>query len=315
MVLRNKFDNALVDCAKDNGAIFKDETKVKNILKSNDKISVLLNDGNEINAKIVIGADGYLSQVARKIGLNNFCEWIGTCIYEEFKIDSDIVRSFFSEKNDFHIHLKYDDLSGYAWVFPKKSSVNIGIGQFYKINSDKKIKNNLWDVYFSYLSFLKNKKIIPKNLKSKYAKGGIVPIFPIKKTYADRVMICGDAAGFANPISGEGIFYAISSGKMAAETALKSLEQDNTNSTFLSQYEKKWKKDFEMNFKLLKNSTNLWDIIGENLMKIIDYDQYLGNLIFQVLVGQSNLYDMKLKIFQRYLYSKMKYSIKKSIYK
>jgi len=142
MVLRDKFDHYLVKLAEDEGAYFRDETKVKNIINSGDKISVFLKDGNEIKTKIVIGADGYLSLIVRKMGLCNFSDWIGTCICKEFE--------FIPDKNDFNIHLKFNNVSGYAWVFPKKKSVNIGIGHFYRMNSNIKRKKNLWDLYFSY---------------------------------------------------------------------------------------------------------------------------------------------------------------------
>ena len=315
MVLRDKFDHELVKIAENEGAEFRAGVTVKNIVDSKDKITIFLKNGNEINTKLVIAADGYNSILARKMGLCSQDNWIGACIFEELKLELENIQCFFSDKHEFYVHLKYNNISGYGWVFPKSKSVNIGIGQFYKIGEKRSIKLNLREMYTSYLKFLKDKKIIPENLKSEKMHGGVVPICPIKKTYSDRFMVCGDAAGFANPISGEGIYYAITSGMMAAQTAINALECNDTSAKFLSQYEKMWIKDFGNHFKILKGKIDVWKVIGENIMEMISYDPYLGNQIFDVMVGQANLYDLRLKIIQRYLYVKMKYSILKHIKK
>ena len=174
-----------------------------------------------------------------------------------------------------------------------------------------KEKKNLKEIYNKYLAFLKNSDIIPINIVSRRLQGGVLPVYPRNKTYSDRVMLCGDAAGFVNPVSGEGIYYAMASGKLAAETASKSIKHGVVDSQFLSEYEKKWKNDFGRDFKLLKNSTGVWSKSGEKMMKILSNDSYLGDLLFQVISGQTHLYELRLKIIQRYIYARIKYSLKR----
>lgn len=71
-----------------------------------------------------------------------------------------------------------------------------------------------------------------------------IPIKPLSKTYAERALILGDAAGFAKPTTGGGIYYAMLSGKFAAETAAEALASNTFSDDALSAYEERWKAEF-----------------------------------------------------------------------
>ncbi|MBR1369883.1 geranylgeranyl reductase [Methanocalculus chunghsingensis] len=71
---------------------------------------------------------------------------------------------------------------------------------------------------------------------------GAIPLGPLGQTYADRLMICGDAAGFPKPTSGGGIYTGIRSARHAVATAVRALESDDESR--LSEYEDLWRADF-----------------------------------------------------------------------
>ncbi len=71
-----------------------------------------------------------------------------------------------------------------------------------------------------------------------------IPIKPLSKTYAERALILGDAAGFAKPTTGGGIYYAMLSGKIAAETAAEALSSNTFSDDELRAYEERWKAEF-----------------------------------------------------------------------
>ncbi|HAL48702.1 MAG: NAD(P)/FAD-dependent oxidoreductase [SAR202 cluster bacterium] len=73
------------------------------------------------------------------------------------------------------------------------------------------------------------------------AKSWGIPLKPVSKTYADRVLVAGDAAGFAKPTTGGGIYYALISGQMAGRTAAGALENDQLTASELKSYESDWK--------------------------------------------------------------------------
>ena len=68
----------------------------------------------------------------------------------------------------------------------------------------------------------------------------VLPLAPVQRTYADRVVAVGDAAGLAKPTTGGGIYYSLLSGRYAAEVLAGALEQDRTDAATLRAYETLW---------------------------------------------------------------------------
>jgi len=129
-----------------------------------------------------------------------------------------------------------EEFFGYLWIFPKNSDeANIGIA-FYPVSHEHKDPRLLLD------KFLKKYDIKVEKI-SEYA--GIIPCSgPISKTYSNRIMVCGDSAGMVYAGTGEGIKYALTSGRLAALTAIKSLHLNRFDKHFLKKYENAWKKEF-----------------------------------------------------------------------
>jgi flavin-dependent dehydrogenase len=69
----------------------------------------------------------------------------------------------------------------------------------------------------------------------------ILPLGPIKRTYGDRLLVLGDAAGLVKPTTGGGIYYSLLSGQLAAETLTAKLETNALDAGALSQYETAWR--------------------------------------------------------------------------
>jgi digeranylgeranylglycerophospholipid reductase len=83
---------------------------------------------------------------------------------------------------------------------------------------------------------LKEEKVIA-------SAAGVIPIGPPSRTYAERVMIVGDAAGQAKPLSGGGIYTGIVAARCAAETATEALERQEFGASALSKYQARWKRE------------------------------------------------------------------------
>ena len=309
MILRKKFDNALVKLAIDNGAKFQDGKSVTDLKINHDKAQVILDDGKEIQTDLVIGADGCLSTVAQKARLATQHRYTGISVVEEFSLKMDTMDQFYTDKRLCHIHSKIHGISGYGWVFPKECHVNIGLVKYQpsgKIVNDKK---NIRDEFKEYISLLKNTEIIPKNIESTKLRGGVLPVKPLEKTYANRIILCGDAAGFINSVSGEGIHYALSSGEIAARVASESIKTDDTSEQFLSRYERQWKNDFGQEINIWLKSTKQWGKQNENIFKFMSKDNKLAEMFFAIMTGQESVYELRWKILKRYIYAYMKYSL------
>jgi geranylgeranyl reductase family protein len=70
----------------------------------------------------------------------------------------------------------------------------------------------------------------------------ILPLAPIKRTYGDRVLVLGDAAGLVKPTTGGGIYYSLASAEIAADTLVAALASDRLHSGALAAYETAWRK-------------------------------------------------------------------------
>ena len=71
-----------------------------------------------------------------------------------------------------------------------------------------------------------------------------IPIEPLPKTFGDRVVVAGDAAGLAKPTTGGGIYYSLLSGEIAAEVMSDALTGDDLSAESLAAYESRWKRVF-----------------------------------------------------------------------
>jgi digeranylgeranylglycerophospholipid reductase len=68
----------------------------------------------------------------------------------------------------------------------------------------------------------------------------LLPLSPIARTVADRVLVIGDAGGFTKPLTGGGIFYSLLTAELAAETLVEAFRRERFDAEFLSRYERRW---------------------------------------------------------------------------
>lgn len=305
-VFRNEFDFGLVKFAQKSGATFQGGKKVKDLTIQKSKAKIRFEDGKEIETQIVLGCDGMRSIVAKKTGLCKKHEKICVCIMQEQPMTKKQLDHYFTDKRITHIFIKAQGIAGYGWIFPKKDGINIGLGEFKSATDTSESKPRLKDIYKKYIATLKENKILPQEFPMKNLEGGTLPVFPLEKTYANRVLLCGDAAGFINPITGEGIYYAMSSGEMAASVASEALKAKDTSEHYLSKYEKIWRNDFGKDLKLLGRFNNQWGRRTEKVVRLLTKDNTLAKLLVGVTGGQISIYEYKYKLLLRYLYVSLK---------
>lgn len=305
-ILRNDFDDGLVKLAVEAGATFLGEKTVVDVSIQPDKAFVLLHDGQAIETQVVIGCDGTRSVVAEKTGLGKKLETLCLCLVQEQPMPLKQLDTYFSKKRLVHLFIKVQGIAGYGWVFPKSNHVNIGIGEFQSAVSRSKPRVLLKETYESFITRLKQQKILPENFLIENVKSGILPIFPLEKTYDDRVVLCGDAAGFINPITGEGIYYAMASGQIAAAVIADGLKTQDLSKQFLSSYQVQWNKDFGKDLKLLGRFNKRWGKSSEKIVRLLTRDKTFAKLIIGVTGGQISISKYKGALIVRYIIASLK---------
>jgi flavin-dependent dehydrogenase len=68
----------------------------------------------------------------------------------------------------------------------------------------------------------------------------LLPLRPIARTYAERIVVVGDAGGFTKPTTGGGIFYSLLTAALAAETLIEGFSADRLDGAFQARYERRW---------------------------------------------------------------------------
>src|SRR5690606_2014228 len=130
---------------------------------------------------------------------------------------------------------------GYGWIFPKGhgyAEVGLGIiAPFTKLNAHAHLDQFLKNSFLSHRF---------KNAKLLEVQGGGVPLAsPLKKQFAQNMILVGDAARHVNPITGGGIHTALSGGSVAAEFLIKHLPSGNKHSEeILTEYQDLWYESF-----------------------------------------------------------------------
>jgi geranylgeranyl reductase family protein len=201
-VMRDKFDHLLVQQAQAAGALVLDEQRVRDI-ECRATGSVVRTQSGEFRCSMVVGADGANGPVARSAGLMKRRS-AAVALETEIEVAPDVL-----EARRGCVHFDFGSVpGGYGWVFPKKQFLCIGVGCFW--GKATKLKTSL----FTFLKTL-GLGIDPSQAK---VGGHLVPLGGSEHVlHGERVVLTGDAAGLAEPLTGEGIYYAVRSGQIAAD--------------------------------------------------------------------------------------------------
>lgn len=178
---------------------------------------VVLEDGAELTAPLVLGADGVNSMVARALFGQAFDRGrIG------FGLEVEAPAAPDNAEAPVRIDFGAADW-GYGWHFPKTCSSTIGVGGVLARNADMKAMMR------SYLTLLGQDP-------DQKAKGQFLPFGDFRRVPGrGRTLLAGDAAGLVDPITGEGIAYAMKSGQLAALAAAAALREGRPE-TALARY-------------------------------------------------------------------------------
>jgi geranylgeranyl reductase family protein len=256
MVQRQKFDQALVDTAVESGATFLDGVQVKEISEGSGLVELRAGDLT-FKSKIVIGADGSSGRIARYVGVE----------YEEtdLGLESEIQKPEGTNWDD-GVWLDWGKAPGsYAWVFPKNDRLTVGVIQS-KGNADE--TRAYLDAWIDHLKLRDQPVLHSSGHLTKWR----APQSPLVK---GNVIVAGDAAGFLEPWTREGISFALRSGKLAGTVAASAIvDNGKDRPSNLAQYE------IEA-VRLLGEEQE----VGKRLLKFFEKRPW----VFHVAIGWTNI--------------------------
>jgi digeranylgeranylglycerophospholipid reductase len=221
---RAAFDISMAERAQLAGAEYRFESRVTDITMESGYANVTVSQGekeSKIPARAAVVASGFTPVLSERVGLGTFKDHVigvqaetETPGLEETEVYfGDMAPGFFS------------------WLVP--TSPGMGrVGLLSRRDAGPNLKK--WLNHLAELG-----KVASADVQISY---GAIPLKPPVRTYGERIIAVGDAAGQVKPTSGGGIFYGLLGAEIAAETLHRALADDDLSSKRLAVYERAWRK-------------------------------------------------------------------------
>ena len=244
-VFRNKFDEFLSRRAVDVGAELQENSRVIQASVSDECVTIQIQGGQEIKSDFLIGADGVNSIVSRSLKLRpkrKDLTKVGLGMEADFHVGHDgVMKATQGNPSVLHI-LPVENRISYGWVFPKREHLAIGIAgsgvHMRRLRPD-------FDRFYKNLE-----KRLGVELKLEKRRACFLGGDGLGSTnVTDRALLVGDAAGFVDPMMGEGIAYAMQSSKIAVDVIEQAVAESQFNAASLWKYHDLCREEFSANFQ------------------------------------------------------------------
>ena len=283
MVMRDTFDHYMARRAVDAGAVLKEESVFLSCTGPANDLTVELSDGT-VRTKIVAGADGVGSRVAKSMGLLRQRDYM-VALEGELYFKNSKTLDRFRNTADFDFGVVP---GGYGWVFPKAKNISIGV-----LSTARKVKR-LKSHFDSYIRM----KDLADGAELRSLKGHPIPVGPLKNArYANAMgLLLGDAAGITDPVTGEGIYFALRQAQLASKAVLRKLQDPHSD---MSDYEEDVRLEFNKEFTYASRLGGLfynYPTFGYMALRMVG-PELTGHLL-EIIVGKRSYKSLYAKVYQ-----------------
>ena len=263
---RRIFDYELAKLAVKAGAEVVTKAYVYDLIRSDGEVTgvraTVKDQRFDIQAEVVIGADGVESRVGKWAGIDTTCnirdmESCAQVTLSGIRVDEGILDFYFGDETA---------PGGYLWVFPKgKDSANVGIGISVECAKEKSATR--------WLDEFVQKKFPNAAILTRIA-GGVPCARTCDRIVRGNVMLVGDAAHQVNPVSGGGIISGMIGGMIAGQVAAEAIK--NQDRSHLAEYEKRWHKRLGWRHEVFyRIKEAIYNFSDDTLNKLCDNAQSL----------------------------------------
>jgi geranylgeranyl reductase family protein len=221
---RVAFDAGLAERARNAGADLRHHSRATRIQLHNNSVSVGVAGAPEVRARACVLACGGRYALHRHLGLTVPSLFLHTA-QRELPVE---------RPQDVEIHFgSHVAPRGFGWVVPvrrgQRFHARIGV-----MSEDR--SPTFFDRMVARVSERWGVRAVNGAPRQK-----ILPLNRIARTYGDRLLVVGDAAGLVKPTTGGGIYYSLLSASLAAEVLAQGLRENDLSSARLSEYERRWR--------------------------------------------------------------------------
>jgi geranylgeranyl reductase family protein len=225
---RTRLDHVLLQRAVEAGTMTKTGCRVERISKNLSGWQLETRAGEVLSAKILVGADGRNSWIAQQLGLNTRASTRGRSVGFQARINA-----WSGANGQIEIHLFPGGYAGLVGVGDGTASLGLAV--------DKRVLPRAGvDEFLVTERLAKNpylKSVLEPREKVNGFRAAYPVYFPKRRSFADAAVLVGDAARVTEPITGEGIYFAMRSGMLAAETLDGALRKGDLSAGYLQTYE------------------------------------------------------------------------------
>lgn len=241
MTSRASFDAFLADKAVEAGAELRSACPVRDVHVTASYAEIETPAGS-FRSHMLIGADGTAGPVA--VAAQLYSHWnpdqVTYAIESEVNVGERGVRNFVQNAGYFDLFFGVSP-AGYGWIFPKNDHLTVGAGcRLSRLRESR----GLFENFVKRIPVLAEYDV-PRPRAHLIPLGGAAKVPTVRR----RVLLAGDSAGFAEPLLGEGIYFAILSGQIAAEVVEKACNLGRYDKEHLTDYEKQCRTAFGAGFR------------------------------------------------------------------
>jgi geranylgeranyl reductase family protein len=241
IINRNALDAVMAGDAIDNGAEYFYGCTVKNIVIKNDRAHINYSKGGEfqsLDARLVIVASGFGSWLLGDIGINKPADYTIGAQIEVHHRDIEGIEIYTGR----HIAPGF-----FGWLVPLDEKKALA-GLMAKQTPNKYLKE--------FLSLLKEQGKIDVNGDTPAYRG--ITLKPPKRTYGERFIIVGDAAGQVKPLTGGGIYFGLLCADIAVNNVDKALKDGDLRAVKLAAYDKEWRNKLNRELRICRMAQHIY---------------------------------------------------------
>ncbi|HTX88773.1 MAG TPA: NAD(P)/FAD-dependent oxidoreductase [Bacteroidales bacterium] len=274
--MRSRLDEFLLGKALAAGAGVIFEQKVTRVAETKEGCEVSCGSGT-YRSSLVIGADGASGITSVNAGLRSHLE-PGLAWEAELKAEPAALEQYRET-----VFLDWGTFpGGYAWLFPKRDHVSVGVG------GPARLSQRMLPYYERFIRSLEPGILTGETISR---KAWPIPVRTAKSRFhAGRILVTGDAGGLSDPLTGEGIYYAVKSARMAASACADWLD---SRSGTLDSYSDRVNEELMKELLEAGKIRNLFNAIPGKIHGWVESRDRVWGAMAKVLRGERNYRDVK----------------------
>lgn len=260
---------------------------------------------SRVRTELLIAADGVNSLVVKKTGVHQAfnSDRLGLCVQYQIKLENGLIEQRIGDRNEVYYGRDVSPF-GYAWIAPKNNLVTVGVGALLSA-----VKGSLKN-YLNY--FVRKHPIASRKLEGGRILKTETALCPlsglISPTYSDNLIVAGDAAGHCSPVSGEGIYYSMVSGEIAAQVTAEAIKANNLSARYLRKYQQLWRRAIGSDLtwgRLLQGIANRRGFMSGAFKKETPLKTSLNRKVTDILAGIRPYRQTLIKAIPEFMFAKV----------